>query len=230
MELRLYDWKWSPFCLKVRCILDYKGLDYERVPILASGGRHYLTVRRRGIGKVPALEVDGRLVVDSTDIAEELERIAPTPPIYPKESRERALDHAIEEWADESLYFIGLYFNWIEPEGARTVARTFRRSTMGAAMHLIYGRKIRQQSIAQGTGRKSHDHIVSDLDRHLDAAIALTSPGPFIFGASPSLGDFALMAQLTYLSHTARGEPIIEARPEIVDYLERFKPLRRQAA
>ncbi|MCC6752158.1 MAG: glutathione S-transferase family protein [Deltaproteobacteria bacterium] len=228
MKLRLYDWAPSPFCLKVRAILDYKGLAYERVPLLSQGGRHLLGIRRRGrVGKVPALEVDGRLVVDSTDIAEELERLAPEPTIYPAGPRERALSHAIEEWADESLYFVGLYYQWIEPAGSRAAAEFFRRSVTGTAVHLLLRRRIEGQVVAQGTARKPPEHVARDLERHLDALAALTSPGPFLFGEAPMLSDFALLGQLTYLSRTPRGGPPLARRKEVAAYLERFKPLRR---
>ena len=50
MNVVLYDWRASPFCMKVRAILDYKGIEYERVNIL---GPAWITVWRRGkIGQV----------------------------------------------------------------------------------------------------------------------------------------------------------------------------------
>src|ERR687886_451429 len=98
-----YDWPFSPFCMKVRAILDYKQVEHERVNPL---GPAVIRIYRRGkVGKVPAVDFDGTLVVDSTDIAYELERRFPSPPILPKAPRERALCHALEDWADESLYF-----------------------------------------------------------------------------------------------------------------------------
>src|SRR5688572_28623116 len=51
-----YDWPYSPFCMKVRAMLDHKGLQYERINPL---GRALFAIHRRGkIGKVPALEID----------------------------------------------------------------------------------------------------------------------------------------------------------------------------
>src|SRR5690242_413668 len=96
MELRLFDWGQSPFCLKVRAILDYKGLRYQRRSVLGSA---MIELRRRGgSGKVPALDLDGQLIVDSTDIAYALEPLAP-PAIIPVDARERAQCHVIEDWA-----------------------------------------------------------------------------------------------------------------------------------
>ena len=91
-----YDWPYSPFCVKVRGILDYKKADYRTVNPLAARGR----LRRRGTGKVPAIEVDGRFVTDSTDIALSLDELVPDPPLFPTSRRDRALCHAIEDWAE----------------------------------------------------------------------------------------------------------------------------------
>jgi glutathione S-transferase len=97
MKVVLYDWPASPFCMKVRALLDYKSIDYDRINILSSA---WFEVRRRGkIGKVPALEIDGDLVCDSTDIAYKIEELTPNPPIIPADPYQAALCHALEDWA-----------------------------------------------------------------------------------------------------------------------------------
>jgi glutathione S-transferase len=136
MQIRLFDWAPSPFSLKVRAILEYKGISYARMSILQPGS--WLELRRRGkIGKAPALEIEGRLFVDSTDIAYELERRFPSPPIIPAKPRERALCHALEEWSDESLYFVGLYYQWHDPEGRKMVPQVFGSSLYGRVMFAV---------------------------------------------------------------------------------------------
>ena len=84
-ELLFYDWPYSPFCMKVRAILDRKGVPYLSVNPLGSA---VLRIRREGkIGKVPAIELDGRLIADSTDIAYALEERFPSPPLLPADPR-----------------------------------------------------------------------------------------------------------------------------------------------
>ena len=224
MKLSLYDWGPSPFCLKVRAILDYKGVPYERIPVL---GPRMFEVRRRGrVGKVPALDIDGRLVVDSTEIAHELERLFPRPGIVPSDSRQRALCHVIEDWADEALYFIGLHFQWIDAEGAPMVARAFERSVFGRAALAVYRRRIRAQVVGQGTGRKQPAQIAADLERELDATAAMVDPGPYLLGDQPMLCDFAVTGQLVYLSRTPKGGRSLARRPAIGAYPERMRALR----
>jgi glutathione S-transferase len=210
--LLFYDWPYSPFCMKVRAILAYKRLEYETVNPLA----HINEISRRGkVGKVPALEIDGELIVDSTDIAYALDARFPDPPLLPQSSHERGIVHAVEEWADESLYFIGLYYRWYEAEGRKPVASVFGRSLKGRIAYLFYLRRILGQLRGQGTLRKLPEHIARDLDRHLDAAEAVLTPGPYVLGDQPQLCDFALWGQLNYLSRTPVGAATIGKRPRI---------------
>lgn len=224
----MIDWGPSPFCLKVRAILDHKRIPFERVSAL---GKPMLDLRRRGrIGKVPALDIDGELICDSTDIAYELERRVPEPAIVPSDPRERALCHALEEWADESLYFVGLYFQWIDPAGLAMVPQVFGRGPLGRVAFRIYHRRIRRQLRGQGTARKPDAHVRADLERHLDAASALVSPGPFLLGEQPALCDFAVMSQLVYLARTPAGKPRVEERAPLAAYLAAMKALRAQGS
>jgi glutathione S-transferase len=227
-SLTLYDWGPSPFSLKVRAVLDRKGLAYRRLSVLNAAARRDL--KRRGkVGKAPALDIDGTLLVDSTDICHALERRFPAPPLLPAEARPRALCHAIEEWSDESLYFVGLYFQWFDPEGRKMVPAAFGGGVAGALLYRFFLRRILRQLWGQGTGRKSPAHVRADLDRHLDAIEALIGDRPFALGDAPYLCDFALLGQLVYLARTPVGGRALAGRPGLQAYLDRLKSRRAGA-
>jgi glutathione S-transferase len=206
--------------MKVRAILDYKQIDYEPVRPLAARGK----LRTRGTGKVPAIEIDGAFITDSTDIAHALEQRFPNPPLFPSTDRERGLCHVIEEWADESLYFLGLYYRWFEPEGRKPVVAVFGSSLKGRIIYRHYVKLILTQLKGQGTLRKTSEHVLRDLERNLDAAEQLLTPGPYVLGETPYLCDFALWGQLKYLSRTPAGGALIRGRPEIMRLIGSFNP------
>ncbi len=223
--VKLFDWAPSPFSLKVRAILEYKGVSFARTSVFQP--KRLLEVRRRGkVGKVPALEIDGTLFVDSTDIAYEIERRFPTPPIIPNHPRERGLCHALEEWSDESLYFIGLYYQWEDSEGRKLVPQAFGSSLYGKLMYRLFLRRVTAQIRGQGTSRKPPEHIRSDLQRHLEALAALVQGKDYMLGPQPYLCDFALLGQLVYLNRTPVGARLIAGHEAIVRYLDRMKNLR----
>jgi glutathione S-transferase len=205
--------------MKVRAILNYKQLDFKAVnPI-----RHIGAIRRRGgVGKVPAIEIDGELIADSSDIAYALDARFPDPPLLPDDPRKRALCHVIEDWADESLYFLGLYYRWYDLEGRKPIPRAFGRSPLGRLAYRFYLRRILGQLRGQGTSRKPHEHVARDLERQLDAVEGLLGPSANVLGETPCLADFALWGQLNYLSKTPVGGDAIVRRPTIGAYLERM--------
>ena len=207
--------------MKVRAILDYKRLQYERVK---THGSTMLDLRRRGkTGKVPAVEIDGELIVDSTDIAYALDQRFADPPLFPVDPRERGLCHVLEDWADESLYFVGLYYRWFEEEGRKPIPDAFGKSLSGRILYWFYLRRILGQVRGQGTLRKTPEHVRRDLERHLDAIEGILAPRPYLMGDRPYLCDFALWGQLNYLSLTPVGGEAIKPRQAIGSYILRMK-------
>lgn len=227
MRIRLFDWAPSPFCMKVRTVLAYKAVPYERVPAL--GPSLMELVRRSNVRKVPALDIDGRLIVDSTDIAYEIERLFPEPSILPATTHLRGLSHALEDWSDEALYYLGLYFQWIEPRGKPMVRKAFGASPLGIGARLFYQRRIAAQLRGQGTGRKSLAHISNDLRREFSALVDLLADRPFLLGSAPYLCDFAVNAQLVYMSRPPGSAEILGEFAPLGAYMERMKALRAKS-
>jgi glutathione S-transferase len=220
-RIAFYDWPYSPFCMKVRAILEYKRAAFYSVNPLAARGE----LRRRGTGKVPAIEIDGLFVTDSSNIALVLDERYPEPPLFPSSPRERGLCHALEDWADESLYFIGLYYRWIEEDGRKPVAGVFGSSLKGRAAYLYYSRLIARQLAGQGTLRKSPEHIRVDLERNLDAVEGMLDGGQYLLGDRPYLCDFAVWGQLNYLKRTPVGGRAIAGHAAVSAYVDRMAAL-----
>lgn len=220
-RLVFYDFPTSPFCAKVRSVLLFQGAAFETVNALLP--QHRLALHRRGSGKVPALDIDGRLVVDSTDICHALDALFPARAVLPADARQRALCHAIEEWCDESLYFLGLQQVWLDPGNAAAVRGRFGRGPLGWWMWWRYRSLIARQVKGQGTGRKSEAQRAVDLQRHLDAAESLLVDGPFLLGSRPWLCDFALFGELRFLGFAPRGAAALADRPALGAYMARVR-------
>jgi glutathione S-transferase len=224
MSIRLYDWAPSPFCLKVRAILGYKSLDYERIDMTAQ--RLGEVQVRGGVGKVPAVEIDGELIVDSTDIAEALDLLQPAPPLMPASPRDRGLCAALEDWTDEALYFNFLYFHWREPAGREQTSGYFSAQTAVAPVFPLLDKRISSQLDGHGTGRKTEAMVRRDVARQLDAAEAMLSGSPFLLGERPFLCDFALMGQLVYLSRAPAGPAMLAGCANLARFLSDMRAMR----
>jgi len=104
--LTLYSGPLSLFARKTEIALAEKGLAYERVMVAFTQERGYqpkhpLVLAHSPKGQVPVL-IDGDLALfDSTLIFEYLEDAYPTPPLLPRDPKERARVRMLELLADE---------------------------------------------------------------------------------------------------------------------------------
>lgn len=93
MTMRLHGYWRSSAAYRLRCALNYKGLAVEHVPHNLRAGEQragdYLKLAPQGL--VPALEVDGMVLTQSSAIIEWVEERWPEPPLLPAELFGRAI-------------------------------------------------------------------------------------------------------------------------------------------
>ena len=84
-------------------MLDHKGIAYKRTDLMPVISK--LALRALGFpgNTVPALKLDGSRVQGSRQIARELERLRPEPPLFPADPERRAAVEAAERFGDEEL-------------------------------------------------------------------------------------------------------------------------------
>lgn len=181
----------SPPCGKVHMALRFKGLDYDVHDI-----RSVAEVKKNNPrGRLPALIIDGETIVDSTDIVAALEARFPEPPLLPSDPVERARVKILEDWADEVLYFYGVYMRWSVDANFERL-RTEYFSRMGAPMKwfvpALVRRDFRSRARKQGVGLKGEAVVRRELDGCLDAVEALVRQSPFVTGETMNVADLAI--------------------------------------
>jgi glutathione S-transferase len=103
MATRLYVIPASHPSICSELMLKHKGIDYKRrdlIPVVSK-----LAVRGLGFPRntVPAMKLDGDKVQGSREIARELERFRPEPPLFPADAEQRAKVEEAERFGDEQL-------------------------------------------------------------------------------------------------------------------------------
>jgi len=97
--MKLYTFFRSSAAFRMRIALNCKGLAYEPVPVSLPKGEHklarYLEVHPQGL--VPALDVGGRILVQSLAMMEYLEETHPQPPLLPADAGDRAYVRAVAQ-------------------------------------------------------------------------------------------------------------------------------------
>ena len=103
MDATLYVIPGSHAAMAARRMLELKGIEYKRVDLMPVISRVVLTALRFPGRTVPSLRIDGRKLTGSREIARELDRIVPEPPLLPADPGARATVDAAEAWGEEVL-------------------------------------------------------------------------------------------------------------------------------
>ena len=103
MSARLYVIPASHPAITAELMLEHKGIPYKRrdlLPVISKGALR--AVGFPGV-TVPALKIDGTKVQGSRQIARELERLRPEPPLFPVDPERRTAVEEAERFGDEEL-------------------------------------------------------------------------------------------------------------------------------
>ena len=218
----LHQWVISPFCGKVRRILEHKGLAYDVVDYNGLRAR-----KAKGLspaGKLPVLDHDGERIQDSSDIAAFLERKHPERPIFPADPLLRAQAHFWEDWADESLYWFEVYLRFLYPEARRQAAALLcegrpklERALLERVLHGMY----RKKTAAQGIGRMTPERVEEKLLGHVDALETLLGQRRWLVGDDRTIADIAVASQLSEIARTSHLAPELAKRARVGEWLAR---------
>jgi glutathione S-transferase len=220
----LHQYQVSPYAAKVRRLCYYQGTPFTP--------RNYGLTELRAVrrispsGKLPALQVGERIIVDSTDIVEYLDGLSDRQ-VIPRDERLRAMAHIIEDWADESLYFYDLTMRtW--PHNVSLLADDLTLEESGLTksfFHRLIPKAILKQAKGQGIGRKSTEEVCRDAERQFEAVETLLADSDFLLGDTLSSADIAVVCMCTVLDRAAEGREMMAKRPRLTAWRQRMDEL-----
>jgi glutathione S-transferase len=209
----------SPFCIKLECYLRMAGIEYEA---------RVADFRRAPKGKIPFVEIDGRLVGDSQLIIELLKQKHGDPLDARLDARRRAIGHATRRMLEEATYFVGLWTRWGNDAGWEQTRSVFRRilpKPFGFLASVIR-REQKKKLHAQGTGRHSPQEIQAMGKADLTALSTLLGDGPYLLGAEPTSFDataYAFVEALLCFPVQTDVKQHAAGLANLVEYRERMR-------
>ena len=222
--ITLYQFATSPFTEKVRRALNYKGLDFEvhevaRAKVPAGEYTHVSPT-----GKFPAIQDGAQTIWDSTDIIHHLEANHGGASLIPADPREAALAHAIEEWADESLYFYEMTMRLAWEHNLDAALEEFAAGMPGVPKETL--RPLILDSVgklveAQGVGRKPRDQVVADVARSFQALDNLLADRDWLCGDALSYADLAVIAQVNALLYAQEAKAALATTNHVEAWMAR---------
>lgn len=199
---RLFGAETSPYSLKVRSFLRYKGADFDWV--LRSSATEEEFKRHASLPTVPLLiRPDGKASQDSTNMLATLEKDHAAPSANPDDPACRALALLLEDYADEWLNKAMFHYRWSQsPDKEAAATRVLEQLFAGRAparkrdaQASVISRMSERLPLVGATSENapiitaSFQRFAKLLNTHLEKTL-------FIFGGRPSAADFALAGQL----------------------------------
>ena len=170
----------SPFVRKVRVFLAEKGIPYELEPVIPMNVSPEFR-KLSPLGKVPAYTDGNVTLADSSVICAYVERVHPTPPLYPADPYEYARALWFEEYADGGLVAI------IGPK---------------IFFPLIIAPRFFNQQPDEAAVQKVVDEELPPYFNYLESQLG---DAPMIVGTRFSIGDIGLGSQFVNLRHAGFG-------------------------
>jgi glutathione S-transferase len=103
MKVRLYSIPGSHPVAAVEAMLRHKGIAYKRTDLVTVMAKAILRLLGFPKNTVPAMKIDGVKVQGSRQIARELDRVRPEPPLFPADAEKRVAVEEAERWGEEEL-------------------------------------------------------------------------------------------------------------------------------
>jgi glutathione S-transferase len=185
----------SPFVRKVIVALGEKGIQYEHIPVVPFGQTpEYFAISP--LGKVPCYEDRGAAIPDSSVIIDYLERVHPTPPLYPTDPIERAQALFLEEYADTKL--------------VEVLLTVFRERFINV--------KFFKKECDEAAVKEALEVKIPPVLDYLEAQIG---DKPFLIGGHFSIADIAVSSP--FVNFAMGGETVDADRwPQLADFVQRM--------
>ncbi len=217
MEARVYTIPGSHPGTAAQLMLAHKGIAFKRtdlMPVVSKGALRAFGFPRN---TVPALKIDGVRTQGSREIARELDRLRPEPPLFPEDAGKRTAVEEAERFGDEELQHPVRQMIWwclrkdMSPlvgfsEGAK-LGIPINSVTVKSSAPLV----MLSARFNESTDANTRDALAA-LPGLLDTVDAAIAAGT-IDGEELNAADFQIAPSVRLAMTMADLRPAIEARP-----------------
>jgi glutathione S-transferase len=216
VDVRLFVIPASHPAVAAELMLKHKGIAYKRTDLLPVISKAAL----RAVGfpgtTVPALKIDGARVQGSRQIARELERLRPDPPLFPADPAKRAAVEEAERFGDEELQHPVRQILWWGLKHDKAPLRSYSEGAriglpIGLAMKTAAPIVALSARFNEASDENARDGIAA-LPGMLDKVDELIAAG-VLNSQQLNAADFQIASSLGLAMTMDDLRPAIEARP-----------------
>ncbi|OWW20016.1 glutathione S-transferase family protein [Noviherbaspirillum denitrificans] len=212
-DIIFHHYQNSPFSEKIRLIFGFKKLAWKSVFIPPVMPKPNLTALTGGYRRTPVLQIGADIYCDTALIADVLERVAPSPSLYPKEIE--GLSRTLAQWADATLFWtvIAYVFQPVAMPYLLGPLTPEQMKAFGADRAAMRGNAPRM-AVGEATGNLK-DYL-GRLDNMLDGG------KPYLLGAKASIADFSVYHCIWFLQLAQPLAGILDAAPNVKAWAARM--------
>jgi glutathione S-transferase len=227
---RVFGAEMSPYSVKVRSYLRYKGIPHEWIPRSPANQAEF-----QKYAKLPLVPLvvtpEDEGIQDSTPIIETLEARFPEPSIHPDDPALAFLSALVEEFGDEWGNKWMFHYRWWREEDQRSAAARLAAGMAppgtSAAELEPFAAGIRERMVPRisfvGSSEKTCAQIEESFTDAVGVLEAHLGSRPYLFGGRPAFGDFGLWGQIYNASTDPTPGRLLRARaPRVMDWVERM--------
>lgn len=216
MDARLFVIPASHPSIAARLMLEHKGIAYKRtdlLPVISKGALR--AVGFPGV-TVPALKIDGSKVQGSRQIARELERLRPEPPLFPADPGQRAAVEEAERFGDEELQAPMRQILWWAIKHEKAPLRSYSEGAkLGVPLSLAMKTAAPIVALSARFNEADDDHVrpsLAALPAMLDRVDEWIAAG-VLGGEQLNAADFQIAPSIGLAMTLEDLRPAIEGRP-----------------
>jgi len=201
-DVILHHYPESPFAEKIRLVLGFKQLRYRSVTIPMMLPKPDVVALTGGNRRTPIVQIGADVYCDSALIARVLDRLAPTPSLYPP--AHAATADLLASWADQHWFAAGVGYA-MQPEGFKSM---FGRHPPEVVAAFVEDRK----AFRKGMPRMGLQAATALLTSRLQAAEAQFADGrAYLLGSTPTIADFSFYHPLWFVRQATAVAGFLDA-------------------
>ncbi|MFZ6644116.1 glutathione S-transferase family protein [Undibacterium sp. TJN25] len=201
----------SPFSEKIRLIFGFKQLKWKSVMIPSILPKPDVTALTGGYRRTPVMQIGADIYCDTALIADVLEKLAPTPSLYP--APVAGLSRTLAQWADTTLFWTAIAYTF-QPSAISGILGDVTPEQMKAfsADRAAMRANAPRMSLPEATGQlKEYLRRLEDM---------LVGGSSFLLGEQASIADFSVYHALWFARRVPAVAGILDAYPNLLAWMD----------
>ncbi len=212
-DLIFHHYPNSPFSEKIRLVLGFKKLAWKSVTVPVILPKPDVMALTGGYRRTPILQIGADIYCDTSLICDVLDRIAPTPSLYPHSLS--GLARTLAQWADTTLFWTAIAYAF-QPAGLQSMFAKLPPEHLEAFA-------ADRSAMRAGAPRMPAPDATAALTDYLDRLENMLTDGrPYLLGSAPCIADFSVCHSIWYVQRVQSLSSILDRMPALLAWADRM--------